>query len=130
MVRQIGRTVLEHHRAAEQDIHDVEIVVGELCANVTRHARSAAGRYRVTLEHHADHVVLEVADGGRGFDPQSVPPVGEPRQEADGTLRHGGFGLHLVRSLTDRVDIVPSRLNGTKVRAEKRLTPARQESGG
>ncbi len=121
MVREIGRTLLSHHSAAAQDIDDLEAVVGELCSNVTRHAHSESGCYRVTLEHHGDHIVLTVTDEGHGFDPDQVPPVGTPRMDEDGTVRHGGFGLHLVRNLVDRLEVNPSGPRGTTVRAEKRL---------
>ena len=130
MVRQIGRTLLEHHQVIAQDIDDLEVVVGELCSNVTRHARSEAGSFQVILQHHDSHVVLEVVDQGGGFDPQGIPPVGEPREDEDGGLRHGGFGLHLVRTLTDRVDIERSASSGTTVRAEKRFTRSSRAAGG
>lgn len=88
------------------------------------------GSFQVILEHHNSHVVLEVVDHGEGFDPQGLPPVGEPREDEDGGLRHGGFGLHLVRMLTDRVDIEPSTTRGTLVRAEKRFTHSLRAPGG
>lgn len=122
IVRKTARTLMEHHRNAEQDIADLEVVVGELCANVTRHAKSEAGRYRVEIEHHESHVVLLVMDQGRGFDPKDVLPVGEVRSDGNGELRHGGFGLHLVRALADRVEVQKSQPRGVTVRAEKKLT--------
>lgn len=121
MVREMGRTLLTHHSTSAQDTDDLEVVVGELCANVTSHAHSESGYYRVTLEHHGDHVVLTVADGGHGFDPEQVPPVGTPRVDGDGTVRYGGYGLHLVGSLVDRLEFQRSHPCGTTVRAEKRL---------
>ena len=121
MIRQIGRALLAHHLASEQDIDDLEVVVGELCANVTRHARSASGCYHVSLEHHGDHVVLIVRDEGQGFDPQTTAPVGTERQDEGGPVRHGGYGLHLVGTLTDRMVIHSSSPTGTTVRAEKFL---------
>lgn len=119
MVRRIARVVLEQYDHAVPDIDDFEAVLGELCANVTHHAHSERGCYRVTLEHHGDHVVLVVADQGQGFDQQGLAAVGEQRQDMDGTMRHGGFGLHLVRTLSDHVEIGPSFPQGTTVRAEK-----------
>lgn len=123
LVRQIGRSLLEHGNTSPQDIDDVEIVLGELCSNVTRHARSEAGHYQVCLEHHGDHVVVTVADKGCGFDVQHVPPVGTPRPEDDGTLRIGGFGLQLVTMLTDQVEFSPNHPTGSTVRAKRSLQP-------
>ena len=121
MVRQLGRTLLAHHNTADQDIDDIEAVIGELCANVTRHAQSEAKCFQVMLEHHGDHIVLIVADRGPGFDPDNVPPIGATRTDEDGTIRHGGFGLHLVRRLMDRLEFSHSHPCGTTVRAERRL---------
>lgn len=121
MVREIGRTLLSHHAASPQDIDDLEAVLGELCANVTRHAHSESGCYRVTLEHRGDSIVLTVADEGYGFDAAQVPPVGEARLNEDGTMRHGGYGLHLVGRLVDHLEFQRSQPRGTTVRAEKRL---------
>lgn len=131
MVRRVARALLEHHLVDAENINDVETVLGELCSNVTRHARSEAGCYRVTLEHHQDHqhqdyLVLVVADQGSGFDPSQVPPVGEPREDVDGMPRYGGFGLHLVQTLADHVEIKPSQPKGTTVRTEKRLVRSSQ----
>ena len=130
MVRKTARTLLEHHRTAEQDIADLEIVIGELCANVTRHAKSEVGRFRVEIEHHGSHVVLLVVDQGQGFDPDSVPPVGEARPDTDGELRYGGFGLHLVRILADHVDIQVAPACGTAVRVQKQLLSLSHALGG
>lgn len=121
MVREVGRTLLAHHGASTEDIEDLEAVLGELCANVTCHAHSESGCYRVTLEHQGHRVVVTVTDDGRGFDPQRVPPVGTPCLDEDGTERYGGFGLHLVGSLVDRLEIGRSHPRGMTVRAEKRM---------
>jgi len=121
MVREMGRTLLAHHAASAQDIDDLESVLGELCANVTRHGRSEGGCYSVTLEHLGDRVVLTVADQGRGFDPGQVPAVGSARVDEDGSVRHGGYGLHLVGSLVDILEFHSSEPSGTTVRAEKRM---------
>lgn len=121
-VRKIGRTVLEQHDVATQDIADIEMIMGELCANVTRHARSEAGFYRVVLEHHETHVVLVVEDSGQGFDPLNLPPIGGTRESEDGEQRYGGFGLHLIHTLADRVEIKSVLSQGTMVRTEKRMT--------
>jgi len=122
MIRQIGRTLLEHRNAAPRDIDDIEVVLGELCSNVLRHARSQDGGYQVTLEHHGDQAVVTVTDHGAGLKRDTVRPVGEACEE-DGSERFGGFGLQIVESVADRVEYGLGDSQGTTVRAEKQLTP-------
>ena len=121
VTRLLGRTLLEHLGVVEEDIIDIEFVVGELCANVIRHARSSDGRFQVAMEYHADRVVITVTDHGAGFSFKDVLPVGAVRPDSDGGERIGGFGLDLVRSVADRLDFRRSDPHGTTVSAEKRL---------
>lgn len=121
LIREVGRALLRHHGAEDQDIDDVETVVGELCSNVTRHGRSASGCYQVALEHEDDRIVIVVADQGEGFDPEHVAPVGADRTGSDGAIRHGGFGLSLVGALSDHVEFQPTQPHGMTVRAEKKM---------
>ena len=117
-VRQMGRTMLEHHATA-QVLDDIELVIGELCSNVTRHARSERGCYRVEMEHRADRFIMLVADEGQGFVAHQFSPMGTLTVAEDGTERYGGFGLHLVDSLTDSLEIGDNQPHGTTVRVEK-----------
>ena len=120
--RMLGRTLLTQLEACEQDIDEVELVVGELCANVLRHARSTEQRYRVVIEYHDDRVVIAVEDQGIGFVAKDILPVGAERADFDGQPeRIGGYGLKLVELLSDKVQFQPSTPHGTVVRAEKHL---------
>ncbi len=118
LVRQMGRTLLEPHANA-QVLNDIELVIGELCSNVTRHARSERGCYRVEMEHRADRFIMLVADEGQGFIARQFSPMGTVTIAEDGTERYGGFGLHLVDSLTDSLEIADNLPRGTTVRVEK-----------
>ena len=90
LTRIFGRTLLEHMKVCEEDVNDLEIVVGELCSNVVRHACSFEKRFRVVLEYYPDHVVLMVEDHGRGFSFKDVPSVGtRSRADFDGGSRIG-----------------------------------------
>ena len=124
MIRQVGRTFLEHHDCNTEDADDLEMIIGELCANVTRHARSKEGYYRVMIEHHGDHITVVVADQGPGFCIEEVAPVGSLRPDKGETMRYGGYGLQLVDSLADQMDIVSSEATGTTVRVRKCLRKA------
>lgn len=129
VVRQTARAFLEYRKAAAQDVDDVETLLGELCSNVTRHARSQVGHFLVRLEHHGDHIMLVVTDWGNGMERTGVPAVGTLRVDADGTDRFGGFGLLLVDSLTDRVEFSQSDPTGMTVRAQKNLKDTARADG-
>lgn len=122
ITRLLGRTLLEHLRAREQDIDELELVVGELCANVVRHARSTENHFTVVLEYHDERVDILVQDNGPGFGTGDVRPVGAERPDFDGQpARIGGYGLHLVELLSDRIEFKHADPKGTTVRAEKRI---------
>lgn len=75
---------------------DVRLLVSELVTNSVRHAQTGPDdsiRLRVAVED--EHVRVEVADSGPGFDP--------PDQEQTAELaRESGWGLFFVTQLADR----------------------------
>jgi serine/threonine-protein kinase RsbW len=122
ITRLLGRTLLEHLRVVDADIADLELLVGELCTNVIRHAQPSEGRYRVTLEYLADRVELTVEDTGKGFSFTDVPEAGTQRPDSlQGGQRIGGFGMGLVQALADRLEFRRTDPHGTTVRAEVEL---------
>ncbi len=121
LTRILGRALLEHLQAEQTDVDDVETLVGELCTNVLRHAQSHAGRFRVALEYHSDHVAIMVEDRGEGFSFQDVPPAGTSRADFNGGQRLGGFGMQLIQGLSDRLEFHRTDPHGTTVCAEKQL---------
>jgi len=128
IARRIGHTLMEDLGVVPQDITDIEFIIGELCTNVVRHARTSTdSRYTVTLEYHADRVAIIVEDAGIGFSERDVSTVGSVRLDRDGTDRLGGFGLELIRLMADHIEFRRSEPHGATVVAEKTLhfnTPA------
>jgi anti-sigma regulatory factor (Ser/Thr protein kinase) len=121
IARFLGRSLLDHMHVQEEDIADLEFVIGELSENVVRHAHSADHRFVVDVEYFSDRVIVTVYDHGHGFAFKDVPPVGALRSSGDGTERIGGFGLQMVRSVADRLEFVRHDEHGTTIRAEKWL---------
>ena len=122
IARRIGHTLLEDMGVIEQDIADIEFIVGELCTNVVRHAQTLEeGRFLVTLEYHADKVAIIVEDKGVGLPFKDVREAGSARLDLDGSERLGGFGLDLVRKMADHIEFRRSDPHGTTVFAEKAL---------
>lgn len=121
-LRKTTSCLLQSVGVPKADVDDIELLLGELATNAVLHAQSSG--YRVEIEFHSDRVVVVVADSGKGFSETDVTPEGTPRPdpfEGDGSERIGGWGLPLVRSLADRLEIAPNVPCGTRVRAEKLL---------
>ena len=122
IARRVGHALLEGMGVIDRDIADIEFVVGELCTNVVRHAQTLEdGRFTVILEYHADKIVVVVEDRGVGLPFKDVRGVGTARPDLDGSERLGGFGLDLVRKMTDQIEFQRSNPHGTTVTAEKAL---------
>ncbi len=77
-------------------------------------------------------VIVYIEDQGAGFDPNQIPdPSGDPlghieRRRASGK-RMGGYGIHLIRHLMDKVVY---NAKGNRVVAIKYLTPERAADSG
>jgi len=81
----LARRALEHGGMGEDIGHAVNLLATEVVANAVRHAGLTDGDQIVFFAHlEPDFARVEVADGGRGFDPQAV---------------EFGFGLRLVDKL-------------------------------
>lgn len=120
--RLLSRTLLDDLHVVSQDKEDIEIIVTELCTNVVRHAQSTDGRYHLVIEYHREKAVITVEDKGIGFTPDTAPASGTLRSDAlAGGTRVGGFGVPLVRALSDRIEFELIMPQGTKVEAEKAL---------
>jgi anti-sigma regulatory factor (Ser/Thr protein kinase) len=120
VVRAISTTAMAQLGVAPENIADAALVIGEVCANVVRHAASTAeGRYTVEICYHAEHIDLLVRDHGQGFRRSQIP-VPTPG-------RAGGWGLWLVESLADGVVFEPVDGGGTAVRVRLNIRYLRSE---
>jgi serine/threonine-protein kinase RsbW len=100
----------------EETARHLALAVSEACANAYRHAyaRTAVGRVDLNAQIDAAGLRITVRDYGRSFDPSTYrPPVMDELPES-------GFGIHLMRLLTDEVRHV-NEGDGTRVVMFKRL---------
>lgn len=120
--RLLSRTLLDDLRVVAQDKDDIESIVTELCTNVVRHANSTNGRYHLVVEYYREKAVITVEDQGIGFTPETAATPGTERPEdLAGGVRIGGYGVPLVKALSDRIRFEMASPQGTKVQAEKAL---------
>ena len=81
------------------------LVLEEAVMNVISHAfagRRPPHTIRVSLEVGTAIIAAEITDNGRPFDPSTAPPpdLSAPLEQRD----PGGLGIHLIRTMMDRVD--------------------------
>lgn len=119
LCRRTVRLLLEHNHVLDRDIDEVELILGELCANVIRHAYGAdGGRYSVEVSIEGYLMCLSVSDRGRGFDSEALP---EPSFTED-----GGMGLFLMGQFADRIEFHAADGGGSAVVATRTLRTAQQ----
>lgn len=114
LCRQIVCLTLQHLKAEERDIEEIEVALGELCTNVIRHARMTPGsNYQVELDLSEGKALITVSDQGIGFEPAIT--------EEPTPTESGGLGLWIVEQLTDRLEFESVEGRGTTIRAERHI---------
>ena len=100
-------------------VYLVELAVSEICTNIIQHAYLVTGgEIRGRLTPLADGIQIDLYDDGDSFDPTTVP---EPSPGA-GSLTEGGYGLHIVRQIIDKVVYQAGTSNGNHWRLVKYTT--------
>ena len=104
--------ILRGYGINESIIADIAISVSELVNNAIDHGNKKNEEKRVTvrIEKNSEAVSLTVTDEGAGFNPDELD---DPLAE-ENLLKEVGRGIFIVRSLMDKVDIMPSK-KGTKI---------------
>jgi serine/threonine-protein kinase RsbW len=114
VVRKTAGTLAHQLSFTVADAHDIELAVGEACNNAIEHGRADPGEEIVVrLGVEPDRLVVEVIDQGEGFDPE------EAEQGVVDGETVGGFGIIVMRSIMDEVDIRCDPKTGTCVRMIK-----------
>lgn len=95
--------VLDDAKLPDDAHADLLVVFEEVVVNVVTHAYGVArGTIDISVERNADALTLAVRDDGPPFDPTAQPA---PDFELPASRRPlGGLGVHLVKSLCDRVE--------------------------
>ncbi len=99
----------------DEDTADLKVAVSEACTNAVIHAYSMSEDHstrtiEVEMALWDGFVELDVRDQGGGVRSQDVKPG--PASEA----QESGFGLYLIGSLMDNVEIVGDETSGTRLK--------------
>lgn len=99
-MREMLAIYLRSHGVYESVISDLLLVVQEALTNVVRHAYRACppGLMHLDAMREGDQVVVRIVDAGPPYNPteRPDPDLDEPRT--------GGYGVFLIRQLTDNVE--------------------------
>lgn len=97
------RRYLEGWSISAKALYAVELVIEESLMNVILHAFEGEGPHSIDLAVwvEPEHVVVQVRDDGKEFDPAAREPRRPASSLADAAP--GGLGLHLMQRLGQRV---------------------------
>lgn len=101
VIRQL-RQMLMARNLAEDTVHTTELVLAEVLNNIVEHAYAAGpGPIRLTVSQHPGWLDICVQDQGQPLPEELLQgsPLPEPEHHTQ-DLPEGGFGWHLIRSLT------------------------------
>ncbi|MGI6108616.1 MAG: ATP-binding protein [Eubacteriaceae bacterium] len=99
------------------EIEDLKVALSEACTNAMQYGCTEKPSYSVTYTLYPDRLVIDVADSGKGCDFEAI------QQPALNGTQVGGFGLYIIRTLMDDLDIVCSEDKGTVLTMTKLLRP-------
>jgi serine/threonine-protein kinase RsbW len=87
------------HDFPDETLGDLKLALTEACSNSVRHAYdNGEGCVEIVYELHADRLVVEVSDSGRGFGP-------DPSMGTGPELDEGGLGIAIIRAVTDEFEL-------------------------
>lgn len=105
---------------------DLKLAVDEACANIIEHgyAGRTDGMIAIAWESDGEKIRFALADRGRGFSPDALPPADTTSGWEQRPI--GGLGWHLIRQSVDDVDYRPDPDGGNRLVLVKRLRSAAQ----
>ncbi len=109
----------------EDERFHIAMAAREAAVNAVMHGNEYDPGKRITasFENTGEALVIQIADQGKGMDPEKLPDPLAP----ENLLRGTGRGIFLIRSFVDEVHF--RQLHpGTELTLVKRLTPATEKS--
>jgi serine/threonine-protein kinase RsbW len=111
----------EYMEMSRDKIDEVKLALVEACINAFEHAHTEDNQVHITFRvgggrRAGEWLEIEVRDRGRGFDAERIETPSP--QKTFEERRRRGWGLHIIRSLMDEVQIA-SGDGGTQIRMRK-----------
>lgn len=116
-VREFVSTAARKFGFSDEEVGKIALAVDEACTNVIKHAYSYEPDKPITVIVSGEGSAFEIAirDQGMQFDPALIPTPN--MKEYLTHYRKGGLGVHLMRSLMDKVvySIKPGKPNEVRL---------------
>lgn len=105
IIRKFIAGIAENMGFSEEDIYQIELAVDEACANVIKHAyvgdNTREKEIHVRVKTQPQKIEITIADRGIGFNPNAIQTPN--MEEYLKRMKPGGLGLHLIKTLMDKV---------------------------
>lgn len=99
---------------SEDEAYKISLAVDEACTNLIRHAfkLDTHNKICVEIEESKGKFNVKISDSGSPFDPLTVesPDMKEYFKQ----YRHGGLGIHIMRSVMDDIKYYPSTTDNSR----------------
>lgn len=126
IIRKFVSGIAENMGFTEDEVYQIELAVDEACANVIKHAytdtntNSKLRNIFVTVRQHKGGIEITIADKGKGFNPEELktPDMDEYLKR----MKPGGLGVHLIKTLMDKVTFHINPGVRNEVKMLKKLT--------
>lgn len=106
---------------SDEDVGKIALAVDEACTNVIKHAYryNRSKKIKIVVTTTKDDLEIVIVDNGRHFDPTSIKNP-DPKEYLSHPKR-GGLGVHLMKSLMDKVEYNIEAGKSNQVRLVKHL---------
>ena len=105
----------------EEAINKISLAVDEACTNIIKHAYEfvSTGDIEISVTTTSDAFEVIIADNGKSFKSDSIK-VPDMREYLS-HFRRGGLGMHLMRTLMDKIVYTSSKRHHNEVHLIKHL---------
>jgi anti-sigma regulatory factor (Ser/Thr protein kinase) len=108
---------------SQRENSKIVLAVDEACTNIIRHTYKGAKNRPIVIHCKINVAGIEISIVDRG-QPANVKEI-KPRKLED--IRPGGLGVHLIRSVMDKVEYIPGPRVGNRLYMSKALPKRTQK---
>lgn len=94
---------------SESIAYDISLAVDEACSNLIKHAYKLEKDRKICIDVETENnkLIVNILDNGVPFNPMDVPL--QDMSEYLKQLKHGGLGIHIMRSVIDEILYIPRK---------------------